>query len=340
MPVHAWQEGLAVDARDDSLAAIRRQIDSGAFDAAKRALVARLTANPHHIDAWLLLATLLDDPQQQADCYRQVLSLDPGHGAASRALAQFTTPMEGVVLRCPQCGGAMEIYFAEERHDKRARCSYCATDVDLPDSFRQVRRVQTSEQRAGVQRFEDALIVESRSDGDTSTLTTEDIVRLMQAQDREVFGAQGTAHRPDYAYTKDDLRQLLAEHGLSVTDEKLDDFMRRYVLREREQTGPGHHVVVRRVETRRTLGEAFSQTEEEPQGCLSLLLRLFGEVRIVFQRSRPAPSATTDVQTMIKTAGGPLPPHERQRCPHCGATLSKRATRCVWCGARLNDQQV
>ncbi|MBN2392162.1 MAG: hypothetical protein JXR84_15650, partial [Anaerolineae bacterium] len=94
------------------MAEIRHLIDAGVPEAARRALAAHLTANPHHIAAWMLLATLLDDPQQQADCYRQVLSLDPGHTAAARALAQLSGAARDVVLRCPQCGGAMEIYFA------------------------------------------------------------------------------------------------------------------------------------------------------------------------------------------------------------------------------------
>lgn len=40
---------------------------------------------------------------------------------------------------------------------------------------------------------------------------------------------------------------------------------------------------------------------------------------------------------IIELAGGPLPPEERRTCPHCGATISKAATRCEWCGASLNE---
>ena len=34
-------------------------------------------------------------------------------------------------------------------------------------------------------------------------------------------------------------------------------------------------------------------------------------------------------------AGGARPPEERRPCPHCGATISKHATRCAWCGTFL-----
>ncbi|MBN2391829.1 MAG: hypothetical protein JXR84_13970, partial [Anaerolineae bacterium] len=63
----------------------------------------------------------------------------------------------------------------------------------------------------------------------------------------------------------------------------------------------------------------------------------FGETRIVVERSRPAPPVVMDVETIVQTADRPLPPDERRSCPHCGATLSKHATWCVWCGTHLNE---
>ena len=40
-------------------------------------------------------------------------------------------------------------------------------------------------------------------------------------------------------------------------------------------------------------------------------------------------------EEIIRLAGGPLPPEERQKCPQCEATISKQATWCQWCGARF-----
>ncbi|MGC9358033.1 MAG: hypothetical protein ACP5GX_09205 [Anaerolineae bacterium] len=317
---------------------IFRQVESGRLQAAKRRLMDYLRANPHNVAAWMLLAKLLDDPQQQADCYQQVLGLDPGHRQAARALEGLTSPAEGLLLRCPQCGGAMETYFVEDLHDKRARCLYCGTEVDLPDSFQRVRRTRTSEQQAGVHRFEDTLVVESRSDGETPSFTPEEIIRLIQARHRETSGAQEFPEQLPYehTYTSDEIRRLLDQQGLSVPDERLDELLDRYLFSEREEGGSARHVVVRRVETRRNLGDVFSQEgAEERQGCLSLLLRLLGESRVIVERSRPAPPAEMDVATIIKAAGGPLPPDERQSCPHCGATIFRQATRCPWCDAWL-----
>jgi hypothetical protein len=107
----------------DTLEEIRRQIRSGQWQAARRALIARLGDHPHDVDAWMLLATVLDDAEKQADCYRQVLGLVPGHRQAARALAQLAASGEEArprVLRCPGCGGAMEMYVAGALHDKRA----------------------------------------------------------------------------------------------------------------------------------------------------------------------------------------------------------------------------
>jgi hypothetical protein len=115
--------------------------------------------------------------------------------------------------------------------------------------------------------------------------------------------------------------------------------MRRYIFTEREE-GPAQRVVVRRIESRHSLGEAFSHDRTKPQGCLSLLLRLFGESRVTLERSRPSPPPETSVETIIRAAGEPLPPEERRRCPQCDATISKYATRCVWCDAWLDEAKI
>lgn len=40
------------------------------------------------------------------------------------------------VLRCPQCGGTMEIRFVGRfRQDRRAVCLYCRSEMDLPETI-------------------------------------------------------------------------------------------------------------------------------------------------------------------------------------------------------------
>ena len=49
-----------------------------------------LRADPNNLEAWELLSTLLVDPNQQADCYKQILRLDPENTAAAQHLKAMT----------------------------------------------------------------------------------------------------------------------------------------------------------------------------------------------------------------------------------------------------------
>lgn len=40
-------------------------------------------------------------------------------------------------------------------------------------------------------------------------------------------------------------------------------------------------------------------------------------------------------EKIIELAGKPLPPEERQQCPHCKAIISHHASKCSWCGKSL-----
>ena len=74
----------------DPLDAVRRLITASDREGAKRALGSILRADPQNVAAWALLAPLLVDPAQQADCYRQILRMHPGNREAAarlRALA-------------------------------------------------------------------------------------------------------------------------------------------------------------------------------------------------------------------------------------------------------------
>jgi hypothetical protein len=67
----------------DLLAAIRRRINMGDREGAKLALLDFLKTDPDTIDAWALLAILLREPVRQAECYRQILRIDPENRQAA-----------------------------------------------------------------------------------------------------------------------------------------------------------------------------------------------------------------------------------------------------------------
>jgi len=71
---------------------IWQQAQTGDRLGATKALVRLLREQPNHIQGWLLMATLLNDSVQQAECYRKVLHLDPQNHRALTMLQQITSP--------------------------------------------------------------------------------------------------------------------------------------------------------------------------------------------------------------------------------------------------------
>jgi len=77
------------------------------------------------------------------------------------------------------------------------------------------------------------------------------------------------------------------------------------------------------------------RNEPRPAGVLGRIMGLFG--RRASTEELPAgvdPSETT-ASEIIQLAGGPLPVEERRPCPECGATVSRSADWCEWCGTRF-----
>ena len=44
-------------------------------------------------------------------------------------------------------------------------------------------------------------------------------------------------------------------------------------------------------------------------------------------------------EDILRLAGGPLPPEERQKCPRCGAVVSHSESKCPWCSAHLSGAE-
>jgi len=74
-----------------SLDPIWQQAQTGDHLGAKRELARFLREQPASVQGWLLMATLLDEPAQQAECYRRVLRLDSQNRRALTMLQQLTS---------------------------------------------------------------------------------------------------------------------------------------------------------------------------------------------------------------------------------------------------------
>jgi hypothetical protein len=71
---------------DNILELIQICVSSGEKDDARNMLTGVLRADPGNVPAWELMAKLSDDPLKQADCYRQILHIDPNHSLAKEKL--------------------------------------------------------------------------------------------------------------------------------------------------------------------------------------------------------------------------------------------------------------
>jgi hypothetical protein len=123
----------------------------------------RIRKNPDDLEAWKTILTLVDDPKKKKDCQEQI----------DRITAQQQSP-----IICPQCGAGMTVYFAGELHDKRAKCPFCGTEIDIPDDYSKV----VIEKRTGIGQFlpeTEAIVYERRSDNNGASIDAEEINRLI-----------------------------------------------------------------------------------------------------------------------------------------------------------------
>ena len=105
----------------NALDPIRHQINAGDQRGARIALVELLEAEPDNADAWALLAILLTDPAEQAQCYREILRINPSDRQAEVWLESLTgqvteqptgaqTLAQGPSGRsCPRCGSMVKV---------------------------------------------------------------------------------------------------------------------------------------------------------------------------------------------------------------------------------------
>jgi isopentenyl diphosphate isomerase/L-lactate dehydrogenase-like FMN-dependent dehydrogenase len=123
----------------------------------------RIRKNPDDLDAWKAVLALVDDPKKKKDCQDQI----------DRINAKQQAP-----VICPQCGAGMTVYYAGELHDKRARCPYCRTDIDIPDAYSRT----VVEKKAGFGQIlpeTDFTVYERRADNNGGTITSDEIDKLI-----------------------------------------------------------------------------------------------------------------------------------------------------------------
>ncbi len=77
----------------------KRLIEFGDKPGAVVELTKILQAHPDDIDAWFLMVDAVDDPSKKADCYRQILQIDPDNQFAQIHYQKLATrPFESEVL--------------------------------------------------------------------------------------------------------------------------------------------------------------------------------------------------------------------------------------------------
>jgi hypothetical protein len=79
----------------DRLESIKHRINAGDREGARLALADLLHSDADNVDAWALLAILFRDPAEQAECYRQILRVDPGN-------RQAATWLESLMRQIPE----------------------------------------------------------------------------------------------------------------------------------------------------------------------------------------------------------------------------------------------
>ena len=123
---------------------IRHQINAGDRESAKTALAELLKGQPDNADAWALLAILLTDPAEQAQCYREILRIDPNDRHAAIWLESLSAQAEGPPgvqslasdpdrRECPRCGAMITVSPLEGAPRSAAICPYCGYAIEPAD---------------------------------------------------------------------------------------------------------------------------------------------------------------------------------------------------------------
>lgn len=165
----------------DALPRIWRQAQIGDRVGARRELVNILRTDPENAQAWLLMAALLEDPAQQADCCRKVLALDPENRRAAAMLQKLRQPAPAppattaVSVTCPRCGADLDFSAA----DRRTVCAYCGIEAIYTEQGIQIVTPATTAPVVAVPELFEYTEDGELDDDKLATLTQDDLVQFV-----------------------------------------------------------------------------------------------------------------------------------------------------------------
>lgn len=79
----------------DEIEQTKTYLRNGDRNRALKQLSVFLRKNPQNIDAWYLMAQLVENPIHKVDCYRQILKIDPNHDKAQEILKFLASDQTG-----------------------------------------------------------------------------------------------------------------------------------------------------------------------------------------------------------------------------------------------------
>jgi hypothetical protein len=280
--------------------------------------------------AWELLASITDDPNERAECYRHVLQIDPENRPIAAKLLEISSQIQGTppqgrsdegndpLLYCKECGGPAEVHFVGSMWDESAICSYCGTEVDLPDSYHRISKLRLQNRLSAI---DDHATIgkkpipqhdEFPEPGDTESypLELQKIIQILKEK-----GAEGLS---------DDHIIKLGESGvvLSFSDEDSET----EILQEDHEQGSE---ITKEASNSRTKSKTITSPWEK--------ISSFIQQQILKKRNTKYKPNPLSFSERLLISGAPLPPEERQNCPNpqCKAIISKSAVKCPWCGNSL-----
>jgi DNA-directed RNA polymerase subunit RPC12/RpoP len=159
---------------------IKELIRNGKRETAYQEVLRVVKYDPANKDAWWLMLALLDDDATKAECYRQILKIDPQDQTAHLHLEQLTSSTNKAEteqehpFHCRQCGGDLEVHFIGDLRDKWAVCPYCGGKIDIKDSYRRFKHTKKESKGLLSSKTVETTVIETRSDKPLEELSPEE----------------------------------------------------------------------------------------------------------------------------------------------------------------------